>query len=415
MPYLYLFFGLSWILLSDFYFSSQKLTFEQMTNLQTLKGVIFVLVTFILFLLLVRKNKEVEKIEEEKKKLTTLINAMPDFVLFKDAEGKWIQVNDFGRDLFELQNIDYQGKTDRDLALLVDFYRDAFNYCSESDEFTWKQRTVSRVDEVIPIRDGTNKTFDVIKVPLFHPDGSRKAFIVIGRDITEQKKTEFMLRKYEKLTVVGELAAGIAHEIRNPLTSLKGFLQLMEEQDETRKLYRKIMISEIDRINDIVTELLMLSKPEDVDFDEQNISSIVFSVYSLLTSEASLKNINISIENKLNHPYVKGSSVQLKQVLINVIKNAIEAIDINGHINLTLANSTKNQLVIKVEDDGCGIDENRLKTIGEPFFTTKEKGFGLGMTVSYKIVKEHKGDIIITSKKDVGTKVSIILPTITKG
>ncbi|MFC0272734.1 ATP-binding protein [Metabacillus herbersteinensis] len=409
-PYLYLFFGIGWLLWSDHYLPPIHFPFNDYVNTQTLKGLVFILFSFVLMLMVIKKNKEVVTIEEEKNKLTTLINAMPDFVLFKDGKGRWIQVNDFGRQLFELQHVDYRGKTDSDLAKLTDFYHDALLYCVDSDEIAWQIGKISRVEEVVPKRDGSFRTFDTIKLPLFNHDGSRKAFIVIGRDITEHKKTEDLLLQSEKLTVLGELAAGVAHEIRNPLTSIKGFLQFMDEEDETKKLYKGIMISEIDRINDIVTELLLLSRPQDVEFKNQDVESILHYVTSLIKTETTLKSLEIEFINKANHPIVYGSANQLKQVFLNIVKNAIEASHENDKISIKLEQNKQNELVATFLDHGTGIDEERLKTIGQPFYTTKEKGFGLGMTVSYKIIKEHKGRIDIKSKVDKGTEVKVILP-----
>ena len=203
-----------------------------------------------------------QQVNNEEKRLSALIDSMPDFMCVKDGEGRWLKVNKFGLDLYELNHVDYYGKTDIELGEYTPFFKDAFLYCVGSDEEAWNQGNLTRLEESFYIRSGEHKTFDVIKVPLFYGDGSRKALVTIGRDISQQKRTEAMLLKKEKLSVVGELAAGIAHEIRNPLTSLKGFIQLMHETDEVTKEYLEIMSKEIDRINQIVSELLVLAKPQ---------------------------------------------------------------------------------------------------------------------------------------------------------
>ena len=146
---------------------------------------------------------------------------------------------------------------------------------------------------MIPLPDGNFKTFDTIKVPLFNEDGSRKALVVIGRDITQMKAAEDRLQKAEKLSVVGGLAASVAHEIRNPLTSLKGFVQLMNKNDSVNRTYYEIMEGELDRINQIVGELLVLAKPQEILFKKTSLNDLVFNVISLLESEANLSLIHI--------------------------------------------------------------------------------------------------------------------------
>ncbi|RQW83054.1 MAG: PAS domain S-box protein [Geobacter sp.] len=128
--------------------------------------------------------------------MRTLINAMPDIVAFKDGEGRWLEANRFDLQLFQLESVDYRGKKDSDLAAFSSFYREAFLACEESDELAWQARKPSRADETIPRPDGPPMVFDIIKVPMFYPDGRRKGLVVVGRDITERKLAEAELKKY---------------------------------------------------------------------------------------------------------------------------------------------------------------------------------------------------------------------------
>ena len=136
-----------------------------------------------------RKKTERELVASEER-LRTLINAMPDIVCFKDAGGRWLEANDFDLKLFQLEGVDYRGKTDSELAAFSSFYREAFLGCEATDELAWKKGTLSRVDEVIPCPDGSSKTFDIIKVPTFDAQGNRKGLIVMGRDVTERVRVE---------------------------------------------------------------------------------------------------------------------------------------------------------------------------------------------------------------------------------
>ncbi|WP_277057410.1 PAS domain-containing protein [Trichlorobacter lovleyi] len=136
-----------------------------------------------------RKKTEQELVASEER-LRTLINAMPDIVCFKDAEGRWLEANDFDLKLFQLEGVDYRGKKDSELAAFSSFYREAFSGCEVTDELAWNKGTLSRADEVIPCPDGSYKTFDIIKVPTFDTQGNRKGLIVMGRDVTERVRVE---------------------------------------------------------------------------------------------------------------------------------------------------------------------------------------------------------------------------------
>lgn len=136
-------------------------------------------------------SKEAQQaLVDREAQLRTLINAMPDIVCFKDGSGRWLEANDFDLDLFQLTGVDYRGKTDSELAEYSEFYREAFLTCEETDEEAWALGTTSRHDEIIPRPDGDDRVFDILKVPTFHEDGSRKGLVVIGRDITERKRAD---------------------------------------------------------------------------------------------------------------------------------------------------------------------------------------------------------------------------------
>lgn len=406
--FLYVIVSFAWIILTDLYVDKLPVPSHIAPYVQTLKGSLFVVLSAVFMYIALKKHRELKQMSESEKELLTLIHAMPDFVSFKDGQGRWLRVNEFGLKLYGLEHVDYKGKTDAELAEYTPHFREALLCCIDSDEEAWRAKTVTRADESFPMPNGEMKTFDVIKVPLFYENGKRKGLVVIGRDITQQKVAEQLLLKKEKLSVIGELAAGIAHEIRNPLTSIKGFLQMMKETKQVDERFVQIMLDEIERVNQIVTQLLVLAKPQMKAYKPLHLNDVIDYVIELFTYEAILQNVQIKYEPRTT-AIVYGDKNELIQVVVNVVKNALEAMPKGGVLTITTEDED-DRVHLVIEDTGKGIEQERLKHIGEPFYTLKEKGMGLGLTMSMKIVHEHKGTMHIESKVGEGTKVHIVLP-----
>lgn len=241
--------------------------------------------------------------------------------------------------------------------------------------------------------------------------GEAPSLLMVGRDVTERKQAEEMLLKSEKLSVVGQLAAGVAHEIRNPLTSLKGFLQLLQQRTNENEFFFELMLSELDRINNIVSEFLVLSKPQITRMEPRNLVQIVQVVIAFLSSQALLNNVQI-IPNVLtaDEVIVECDENQLKQVFINLLKNAVESMMRGGIITVTLSHPGPGRVNVRFEDQGQGIPKERLQKLGEPFYTTKEKGTGLGLMVSFRIIQEHGGTVDVQSEVGIGTIFDVNLP-----
>ncbi|MBM7662672.1 PAS domain S-box-containing protein [Bacillus mesophilus] len=232
--------------------------------------------------------------------------------------------------------------------------------------------------------------------------------VVTFKDITEQKQSEEIILKSEKLSLAGQLAAGIAHEIRNPLTAIKGFLQMIDAGYQ-KDAYIKIMSSELERIELIVSELLLLAKPQDVMHAPFEIASILDEVISILNTQALLTNVEIAFTKRTEGLFIKGDSNQIKQVFINLIKNAIEALASGGQIEIDLLEEGSN-VVIYVKDNGEGIPEDKIAELGQPFYSTKEEGTGLGLMVSFNIIQNHHGSINVKSAPTKGTTFEIKIP-----
>lgn len=233
----------------------------------------------------------------------------------------------------------------------------------------------------------------------------------IVRDTTERKKTRELMLKSEKLSVAGQLAAGIAHEVRNPLTAIKGFIQLMKSNHkDEEKVYYDIIDSEIDRIEGILSELLALVKPKSVKLERKRLDNLLNQVIALTSTQAIMQNIVINKENENPLLEISCDENQLKQVFINFIKNSIEAMPNGGMISIDVkVHKPENKVRLTFNDQGNGIPEEVLKRVGEPFFTTKENGTGLGLMISKQIIEGHNGIIQISSKAN-GTTVDVSLP-----
>lgn len=244
--------------------------------------------------------------------------------------------------------------------------------------------------------------------------GEKESVLSIGKDITIRKEhTEQLLQKSEKLAMLGQLAAGIAHEIRNPLTSIKGFIHLLKSNNLDEE-YFDIVFSELDRIDSIVGEFLVLAKPSVAIFIEQDVKEMIRDIVTLINTQSILNNVQIFVEFDSNLPMISCEKNQLKQVFLNLIKNSIEAMPNGGNIDIKVMEKEEGQISILIIDQGIGIPKERMSTLGEPFYTTKEKGTGLGLMTCYKIIENHHGQLTIQSILNEGTTIEIILPSITQ-
>lgn len=237
-----------------------------------------------------------------------------------------------------------------------------------------------------------------------------------GIDFTNQKQNEQLLLSTEKSKVIGELAASIAHEIRNPLTTVRGFIQLMKEKNVDSQ-YEGIMLEEIDRVNEVLRELLLLAKPEandDGDLREEdmelNIHHEVNHVRILFDAVAAEQNKRIYMSSTLpSDTLVAFHESHFKQVLLNTIKNSLEAVEEKGKIKIKL-DQTNECIRVRIIDNGKGISKKRLARIGEPYFTNKEKGTGIGLTICFKLMNDYNGEMSVKSKVGWGTTVTLLLP-----
>lgn len=240
------------------------------------------------------------------------------------------------------------------------------------------------------------------------PKHNQEYFVALSRDITDKKEAEEIFVRSEKMSVAGQLAAGIAHEIRNPITSLKGFLQLLQTGIEGKAEYFRIMEEEIEKIQTITSELLFISKPLTNEIQNESIAELLNDICTLLGSQARLYDITIQL-NFDNEMYINCDRSQIKQVFINIIKNAIEVMEEGGIIQVNV----KDQhpfVAVDVIDEGSGIPDEIIDKINEPFFTTKKNGTGLGLMITNQILEKHLGKLEVFQNDTVGSTFRVLLP-----
>ncbi|MUG86690.1 sensor histidine kinase [Paenibacillus timonensis] len=241
-----------------------------------------------------------------------------------------------------------------------------------------------------------------------------RRFVANHEQVVEYSKQLEMfnneLQRSEKMEIISELAASVAHEVRNPLQVTRGFLQLLvEKQQQADKVYLSMALEELDRASAIITDFLTFAKPEGGKITELNVLDEFIHIEGILVPLANLQGgkITTHIPKDL---YVKGNSSKFKQAFINIIKNSIEALKGEGDIQIW-SYEKDNQVVIHIKDDGEGMDEDVLARLGEPYFSNKTKGTGLGLMVTFRIIEVMNGEIHFTSKKGAGTEAVIRFPS----
>ncbi len=246
--------------------------------------------------------------------------------------------------------------------------------------------------------------------------GGRYTDVVI-RDITEEIMNETRLRRSESLASMTTMAAGIAHEIKNPLAAMKIHLHLMRKTLKTKgsidsdgaERYLSVLDEEIDHLNKIAVDFLFAVRPMNIELRLGSIESVVNDLITFLSPEADEKNIEVVSDVEKFLPRIEMDSRYLRQSLLNIVENAFAAMPGGGRLTISVK-LDGNFEIITIKDTGTGIDEEHLSKIFEPYFTTKASGTGLGLTVVYKVIKEHRGDIFVASEPGKGTVFTIKLP-----
>jgi len=357
--------------------------------------------------LFAESQRLINQLQETKELLESYIQHTHDGVVVIDNTSRILRVNAalmtiFGHEEFELLG--------RNLSVLN---------VADWDYEKISQRLASGLDlkDIETIgkhKDGNTIDLYLTISPIQDRSGALSAVALLFRDVTESKKTDEYLRKLDKLSVVGQLAAGLAHEIRNPLTPLRGFTQMLREEASARRPIYDLMLSELDRIDTIVGDFLMVAKPQSSARGRIRLCDLVRSVVKFLEPQSLLHGVelNLNADAESAAAEIMCSDAEIKQVFVNLIKNGIEAMPGGGELSISLAAHPPGHITAMIEDQGVGIPKDKLAMIGEPFYTTKDSGTGLGMMMCYKIVHAHGGQLYIRSEESCGTIVEIVIPLV---
>lgn len=367
-------------------------------------------------------EKLFDQIAQENESLNSVLESLSTGLIICDENWNLMQLNKASERFIPFKTRYYEARQ-QDLQieepiwdLIDDEEISQFLYSASSD------KKINISDEfILKTPAGAARYVSINLMPLVEQKKLTGTIIKID-DITEKRNQETLLHRMENLASLTNLAASVAHEIKNPLGSISIYIQLIQKAvNKARNLdnilpeekflenYLGIVNQEIDRLNKIIVDFLFAVRPISAELFPTDVSQLLKKFSEFYSPEILQKNIKLETSFAENSPKILIDEKLLKQVITNLIQNAIAAMPNGGKISIT--SFIKNdKYVITLTDNGCGMDQETVHRIFEPYFTTKATGTGLGLTMSYKIVKEFGGDIDVESEVDVGTTFTISLP-----
>jgi two-component system sporulation sensor kinase A len=348
------------------------------------------------------KKQAEEELKEREERYRVLVECSPEPIVLH-SDGIIQFVNETGNKLLKgNRSEDIIGRSIFDFFLPTDYP----TMYKRINEIIYKDGFLDFVSYRLLRLDGHILDVEVSSIYI-HKHINNPVIQSVIRDMTERKRTEEYVRASEKLSIVGQLAAGIAHEIRNPLTSLKGFVQILKSRNTD---YVDIMLEELERINYIVNEFMTIAKPHSVQYKFSELQALVTNVVQFMQPQALLFDVYLKLDLDYSMSPIFCEPNQIKQVIMNIIKNSIESMPAGGEVVISLRQIEGEQALFCIQDQGEGIPEDKLARLGEPFFSMKEKGTGLGLMVCRQIIEAHKGELSIQSQINQGTTVMIKIP-----
>lgn len=391
------------------------LSLERVRSIQqrSMRRVIFIAIGFfvtavILFVLLFTRQRYSLLAEEHRKVQTytgLVLDNIADAVVATDSAGVLTVCNKAAEHLLGLNAAEVLGKPHQrviqdDALLLVQTHRE--------------QAPVEYAETVFTTGSGDQRFLAVSTSLIRSAGGDIDTVVSIARDVTEQRRAQEQLQRRDRLTAMGELAGGIAHEIRNPLNAINIIAQRFqsefepaEDAEEFRKLNRTIR-SEVQRVNNIITQFLEFARPPRLALERTDMSHILRDSVDVITSQALVKHVQVQLLVDESLP-VLADREKMQQVFLNLLQNALDAVDEGGEIKC-IACRRSGRVMVSIADNGPGIPEELQSKIFNLYYTTKSSGTGLGLSIVHQIIGEHGGEITVTSSEGTGTTFRIIFP-----
>ncbi len=339
---------------------------------------------------------------ESRSHYRALIEGAPIGIIATDKRKRIVLWNKAAEEIFGYNEEQVKGISLKTL-IFTENSIDIFRHQLEKSADNGKPRAVE-----VEVVDSSGRLFTV-EISVARKERQSDTSIIIVKDIRELKRAQEEILQLERLKTVGQMAAGIGHEIRNPMTSVRGFLQLLgtKPQYSSQSELFNLMISELDRANSIITEFLSFAKVKPHETRLMNLNDIIKRIYPLIQAEGFSQGKQTDLKTALL-PDIEIDEKEITQLILNIAKNGLEAMDKGGCITIETY-TEDNYVILKIMDEGCGIAQENLKNIGIPFFTTKESGTGLGLAISYKIAQSHNAKIDVESNS-YGTAFFVRFP-----
>lgn len=352
-----------------------------------------------------QRKEEEAALRRSKQEYKTLVENSLDMIARYDRCFRHIYANPAIENLIELPPSYIIGKSFAEVGVPGSFYKKWERHLASV--FETGKNTVFETELRV---NGVSRYAHVQVVPEYGEDGTVDCVLAIAREITERKRMEKEIARLDRLNMVGEMAASIGHEVRNPMTTVRGFLQMLTCKKETACYadYFNLMIEEIDRANSIITEFLSLAKNKAIDPKPGSLNKIIKTVLPLIQVDA--LRMGSSIETKLGDiPEFMLDEKKIRQCILNFVRNGLEAMPDGGTVTISTYNDG-DAVIMEIKDEGSGIPAEIIDKLGTPFITTKDEGTGLGLPVCYSIAERHKASISVKTGKQ-GTSFYIKFDT----
>ncbi|MDD3815071.1 MAG: ATP-binding protein [Desulfocapsaceae bacterium] len=333
-----------------------------------------------------------------------LISSLPVGLIVTDSEGKIIVCNQFAEQMASVVENEVVGAAPE--SVLAPALAQALD-----DQ---KIATSAPVQKEILLSDvkGEMRTLQLHSRSVVDSDGISAGVMLLIQDMSQVKSLEEELRRSERLAALGKMAAGVAHELRNPLSSIKGLAILLKSRFQEKSSDQEtadILVQEVERLNRSIGELLDYARPQKLNKDNIRPEEVVHKAVSLVRMDAESMGVRMKVLMEDNLPMLSADQDKLNQVFLNLFLNSIQAMEQGGQLDIQVTAQGRNVL-FAIKDTGCGVRKEDLPRIFDPYFTTKPEGTGLGLAMSMKIVEEHGGTMSFQSEPDVGTTVIVTLP-----